>query len=122
MIYSLIISYIIIVPTPTVNVTVSTNQAAGQPLILNCEVTTVRGITSRVDILWLVGGSELETESFNMPTMNTGDMQIYVNSYTIDQLSTNDDGKVYQCKVLINSNPRVIAINDFTLNVTGEYI
>ena len=108
--------YHIIVPTPTVSVTVSTNQTAGQPLILHCNVNAVRGITSKVNVTWLVDGSILETVTIII------EMGIYMNSYTINQLSTNDDGKVYQCEILINSDPRVIAIDNFTLNVTGEYI
>ena len=79
----------------------------------------MRGITSTVDILWLVHGSKLKTESFDMPTMDMGDMQIYMDSYTINQLSTNDDGKVYQCKVLIKSDPQVMVTDNFTLNITG---
>ena len=108
--------YHIIVPTPTVSITVSTNQTAGQSLILYCNITAVRGITSKVNVTWLVDGSILEIVTIII------EMGIYMNSYTINQLSTNDDGKVYQCEILINSDPRVIAIDNFTLNVTGEYI
>ena len=108
--------YHILVPTPTVSITVLTNQTAGQPLILYCNVTAVRGITSKVNVTWLVDGLILETVTVII------EMGTYMNSYTIDQLSTNDDGKVYQCEILINSDPRVIAIDNFTLNVTGEYI
>ena len=114
--------YHIIVPTPTVSITVSTNQTAGQSLILYCNITAVRGITSKVNVTWLVDGSILETVT-NVPfTIGMSNMQLYMNNYTIDQLSTNDDGKVYQCEILINSDQRVIAIDNFTLNVTGEYI
>ena len=48
-----------LVPTPTVSVTAPKNQMVGQSLIVQCEVTTVRGITSRVDIVWSSDGTEL---------------------------------------------------------------
>ena len=47
--------YYVLVPPPTVLVTAPNNQTVGQSLSLQCEVTTVRGITSRVDIVWSSG-------------------------------------------------------------------
>ena len=35
-------------------------QIVGQSLTLQCEVTTVRDITSRIDIAWSSGGMELQ--------------------------------------------------------------
>ena len=112
--------YYTIVPTPTVNVTIQTNQTAGEPLTLYCMVTTVRGINNSVDIMWLVDDSLLEIADVNIsPTSD--DMQRYVTSYTIDQLSATDDDRVYQCKVLINSSDALVMASDnFTLNVTGK--
>ena len=40
------------VPTPTMSVTVLNTQIVGQSVTLQCEVTTVRDITSRMDIVW----------------------------------------------------------------------
>ena len=111
--------HIIIVPTPTVSITTETNQTAGQQLTLDCTVTAVRGITSRVDIMWLVDDSELYPITVDDVSSTMDDMQLFMDSYTIDQLSATDDGKVYQCKVLIDSDPIVMATDSFTLNVTG---
>ena len=109
--------YCVIVPTPTVSVAVQTNQTAGEPLTLYCNVTTVRGITSRVDIMWLVDGSLLEISDHD--TSPTSDnMQLYMASYTIDQLSATDNERVYQCIVSINGSEA--ASGNFTLNVTGK--
>ena len=110
--------YCIIVPTPNVDVTIQSNQTAGQPLTLYCTVTAVRGITSRVDIMWIVDDSEPIT--VNVSSKLDDMWKIYMDSYTINQLSETDNGKVYQCKVLINSNPSVMANDTFTLNVTGK--
>ena len=109
--------YCITVPTPIVSISVETNQTVGQPLILVCNVIAVRGITSRVNITWLV---KLETiRNVDVSSLMDGDMQLYMDSYTIDRLSVNDNKKVYQCVVLIDSDPLVMAADNFTLNVTG---
>ena len=113
--------YYVIVPVPTVGVAIQTNQTAGEPLTLYCNVTTVRGIISRVDIMWLVDDSPLENIA-DPDVSNTSDgMRLYMTSYTINQLSATDNERVYQCNVLINSsNVSVMANDNFTLNVTGK--
>ena len=93
-------------------------QTVGQSLTLQCEVTTVRGITSRVDIVWSDGSMELERmNDVSLTTMNNSLM--YTHSYTISQLTTTDDGRVIQCEVMINTSPLVMATDSITLDVTG---
>ena len=108
------------VPTPTVSVTAPNTQTVGQSLTLQCEVTTVRGITSRVDIVWSSNGAELERMN-NVSSTTMGNSLVYTDSYNISQLSTTDEDRVIQCEVVINSSPSAIANNNITLNVTGEY-
>ena len=95
-------------------------QTVGQSLTLQCEVATVRGITSRVDIVWSSGGTELERMNGVSSTM-MGDALLYTDFYTISQLSTTDEGRVIQCEVVINASPSVMANDTITLDVTGEY-
>ena len=99
--------------------TAPNTQTVGQSLTLQCEVTTVRGITSRVDIVWSSGGIELERMNVSSTTMDNS--LVYTHSYTISQLSTTDDGTVIQCEVVINTSPSVMATDSITLDVTGEY-
>ena len=107
------------VSTPTVSVTAPNAQTVGQPLTLQCEVTTVRGITSRVNIVWSSGGTVLRR--MNDTTATTMDNSlVYTDSYTISQLSTTDEGKMIQCEVVINASPLVMASNSVTLDVTGK--
>ena len=94
-------------------------QIVGQLLTLQCEVTTVKGITSRVDIVWSSGGTELERMNGVSSTMMS-DSLVYTDSYTISQLSTTDEGRVIQCGVVINASPLVMANDSITLDVTGE--
>ena len=110
-----------LVPTPTVSVTAPNTQTVGQSLTLQCEVTTVRGITSTVDIVWSSGGTELQRmNGVSSTTMDNS--LVYTDSYTISQLSTTDEGRVIQCEVVINASPPVMASNSITLDVTGEYM
>ena len=94
-------------------------QIVGQPLTLECSVTTVRGITSRVDIVWSSDGREVAiTPSVNM-TISGGNFAIYSTIYTIPLLSTTDDGRVYHCEVVINTSPPVMALSSITLKPIG---
>ena len=108
-------------PTPNVTATASSIQTVGQSLTLQCEVTTVRGITSRVDIVWSSNGIVLRR--INGTTATTMDNSlVYTDSYNISQLSTIDDGRVIQCEVVIIASPSVMATDNVTLNVMSMYI
>ena len=109
----------ILVPTPNVMITALNTHTLGQSLTLQCEVTTVRGITSGVDIVWSSDGTVLR--SINATASEMDNSLVYTDSYNISQLSTTDDGRVIQCVVVINTSPSVMASDIITLNVTGEY-
>ena len=94
-------------------------QTVGQSLTLQCEVTTVRGITSRVDIVWSSDGTVLRRMNGVSSTAMDNSL-VYTDSYIISQLSTTDDGRVIQCEVVINTSPSVMANNNITLDVTGK--
>ena len=95
-------------------------QTVGQSLTLRCEVTTVRGITSKVNIVWNSGGTELQRMN-NVSSTTMNNSLVYTDSYTISQLSTTDDDRVIQCEGVINADPPVMASDSITLDVTGEY-
>ena len=92
----------------------------GQSLTLQCEVTTVRGITSGVDIVWRSSnGTELDrTNDVSSTTM--GNSLVYTDSYTISQLSTTDDGRMIHCQVVINGSQ--LGAATVILDVNGESI
>ena len=101
-------------------ITAPNAQIVGQSLILEANVTTVRGITSRVDIEWSIGNKILQrTEGVNI-TSTASDSVVYNDVYNITQVSTFDDGRIYQCKVIINTNPQLMATDTITLDVTGK--
>ena len=85
-------------------------------------MTTVRGITSRVDIMWSSNGLHLNTINGVTKSISRRSIAIYSATYTIPLLSTTDDGRVYQCEVVINTSPPVMAIDNVTLDVTGMFV
>ena len=109
------------VPNPTsMTVTTSNTQIVGDSLILECSITTVRGITSRVDIEWTIGSVILQTTEGVDIVSTASEFVVYKNIYNISQVSTFDDGRVYQCKVIINTIPQLMATDNTTLDVTGK--
>ena len=111
-------THFLIAPTPTVDLITPNTQIVGQSLTLECSVTTVRGITSRVDIVWKTRTAELKYIHGINTTISNKDSVVYTSTYTIPQLSTTDDGRVYQCEVVINTSPPVMATGSVTLDVT----
>ena len=100
-------------------VTAPNTQTVGQPLTLQCDVNTVRGITSRVEIVWSNDITLLQMTN-STPSSMTDDSLIHRNSYTIDILSTDDEGRTYSCEVLIHATPPVMDSDSITLDVTGR--
>jgi len=113
-----------VVPSKLYNTSlvVNSDQIVGQSLTLECSVTTVRGITSRVDIVWSSDDLHLMTINGVNETTLERSTAIYSATYTIPQLSTTDDGRVYQCEVVINTSPPVMATGSVTLDVTGMFV
>ena len=113
--------YFCLVPNSTnVTVTAPSTQIVGQSLILECSVTTVRGITSRVDIEWSTGNMMLQrTEGVSIISIASDTVE-YKNIYNISPVSTLDDGRVYQCTGIINTTPQLMATDSITLDVTGN--
>jgi len=112
-----------IVPNPTVTVTAPNTQTVGQSLTLLCSVTAVRGITSRVDIIWRSYGTVLRRVNDTSLTMIDSSL-FYTDSYTIPQLCmcSADQNEVYQCEVVINASPTIMVTGSVTLDVMGECI
>ena len=110
----------LLVPPPNVTVTALSDQTVGQPLTLQCEVTTVRGITSRADIVWSSDGTVLMR--INDTTATTmGDSSVFRESYMITMLTTSFNARMFECEVVINANPPTTFSGSIILNVNGEY-
>ena len=110
-----------LVPKPLVIMKILNNQTVGQSLRLKCNVTAVRGITSKVDMLWLSNGSEIKRiEGVNFSSItNNSELVQFTDYYIISQLTTADEDISYQCEVLIDANLPTKAVESISLNVTG---
>ena len=116
-------AYSFLVPPPEVDISINPSvPTVGEPLTLTCTVTTVRGITSRVDIIWRIrDDAELNRTNNTSPTMMTTS-PMYTDTYAISLLTTDDDDVEYQCEVVINTSPPVMDNDTFRLDVTGKEI
>ena len=94
-------------------------QIVGQPLMLECAMSTPRGIDSRVDIVWSRDGVEVERINDVSSNFSSPKVVVYTNIYTIPLLGTYDDDVVYECEVIINSSPAYIIRDSVTLDVIG---
>ena len=111
-----------LVPDPVIQVYAPSSQIVSEPLTLECNVTTVRGITSRLDIVWSSNGLELRRiEGIQFSLMKNNSV-IYMDSYAISQLGTVDEGRAYQCGVIINHALLITFNGSITLNVTGKFL
>ena len=120
-----------VVPIPLVKITVFDNETLGNetlrsvtigdPLTLDCTVTAVRGISSSVDIKWTTGGRVVRRVD-NITADIENDSAIYTDSFEISSLSAIDNGREYQCTVVINASQPVYGRDRFTLIFPGKHI
>ena len=82
----------------------------------------MRGITSRVYIVWSSNGLELRKIEGIVSNLTQDNSVIYMDSYTIPQLGTVDEGRTYQCGIIINQEIPIIVNGAITLDVTGELL
>ena len=100
-------------------VTTLSEQIVGQPLMLECAMSTPRGISSRVDLVWSRDGVEVEHINDISSNFSSPEVVVYTNIYTIPLLGTYDDDIAYECEVIINSSPILTIIDNVMLDVTG---
>ena len=110
------------VPIPSVSVSILNNQTVGQPLTLECDAIAVRGITSRVDIVWSSNGIELNVIKRVNISLVTNNSVLYTDAYVIPQLRTTDENREYQCEIFIDTKSPVTAKDTVILNVTGKHM
>ena len=128
-------AYTLIVPIPFVYITISDNDetsgdntsrnsilqdfTVGDPLTLDCTATAVRGISSSVDIIWTTGGRVVRRVD-NITADIENDYAIYTDSFEISSLSAIDNGREYQCTVVINASQPVYNSDNITLIFPGK--
>ena len=91
--------YFTLVPTPIVTLSALNNQQVGDPLLLECNVTTVRGITSSVDIVWSTNNTVVRRFIDTLGEA-TNNLKVYKDQYTIPGFLVKNNS-VYHCQVII---------------------
>ena len=86
-------------------------------MTLDCTAVTVKGITSRVDIVWYSGASVRRVNNVTASIIN-GTTAVYRDSLNISSLTRQHDGRVYSCQVIINNAALSFAFTSIRLNVT----
>ena len=97
------------------------NQTEGQLLILQCSVTTIRDINSRVDFVWISNGIELRRVEGVVGEPTVSNLVLYTDHYIIPQLSNADNNSLYTCEVVINTTQLISAAGNIILTVTGKF-
>ena len=114
------ITIYVTVPTPNISfTTIHNDMIVGQPFALECVANTMRGINSQVDIVWSYNSREMKRNNVSASIINSSSL-VYRDYFNISQLTTDDNGGIYECKVIINTNPSVITTDCFTLRIHGK--
>ena len=91
------------------------HQTVGSELSLKCDVTTVRGLTSDVEIVWMTtSGTAVELNDSRIsisPTDSSG--SIHTSTLHFSYLSEDDDESVYICSAAIHdtNSSRSVELN-----------
>ena len=109
------------VPTPVVNISAPNNLTTGQSVTLDCSIVAVRGITSRVDIVWYGNGIQVRRIDNITASIINGTTAVYMDSLNISSLTRQHDGRLYSCQAIINNEPPTIAFSSIRLNVTCKF-
>ena len=98
------------------SITVLNTQTVGSELSLKCDVTTVRGVTSSAEIVWMKNGTTVE--DMNNSRINISPTDSIGNNYiSVLQFSylSEDDENEYICTVTIlnTSTSESVELNSF---------
>ena len=85
-------------------------------------MTTVRGITSRIDIVWRSDGVEIKKTIGAVVSSSTISSILYRDFYNISLLTVAEEGRVYQCEGVINTTSNLTAESSITLDVFGKQL
>ena len=108
------------VPSPSLILKAIDTQKVGQSLSLECTLTTVRGINSRIDVVWRSSGIEIKRTIGISSIYSTNSSMVYRDFYNISLLTTTEEGRIYQCEGVINTISSLTAESKITLDVLGK--
>ena len=101
----------------SINIIALSDQIVGSPLTLQCSISAEDEIDPRIDFTW---SSNSLIVKIMEGVIATDNHQVYTDTYNISQLSTEDDGRIFKCEVVISTIPLVVVSNNITLDVIGN--
>ena len=90
-----------LVPTPNVSVTALNNQTLNNSLMLECNITTVRGITSNMDIVWMANNTIIRRMNNSVGKL-INNLIMHRDVYHVSNVGS--DGIQYHCHAIINES------------------
>ena len=116
--------FVFSVPNPVVEVTSIDTVEYDKATTLQCNAIAVRGITSSVDIFWIIINNNytIVRSVDNVTASIVGNSAVYTDQLVTPPLNANDNGRVYYCAVNINATFGVTSYGVFVLDFTGTYV
>ncbi|XP_065904759.1 cell adhesion molecule DSCAML1-like isoform X2 [Dysidea avara] len=105
------------VSLPSVDLTAVSPKMLGQPLTLECTAIAPECVTTTVKFVWSNGGVNLRQIEGTGFCIRYSNSSVCKDTYNISALSTNDEGRIYQCYIIINTSPPVMATSTITLKL-----
>ena len=81
----------------------------------------MRGITSRVDIVWYNNNIPVRRVNNVTGTVVNGSAALYRDLFNISSLTRQHDGRLYFCQAIIYSEPSLSINSSIRLNVTCKF-
>ena len=72
--------------------------------------------------MWRRQGGTFDTTQVTAATTTVSSLLVYRGFYTISQLSTSDDGVIYEYRVIVRRPPKIKTNGNIRLNVSGKYL
>ena len=95
-------------------------QIIGQPLTLECTAIASGCVSTIVQFVWSSGGVRLrQIEGTGFCFRYYVNSSACIDTYNISELSTSYEGSTYQCDIIINTSPPVMATSTITLKLNG---
>ena len=79
----------------------------------------MRGITSRVDIVWITGFFTVVKRRADVTASIVDNSAVYTDQLVTSPLSVNDNGRVYYCVVNITATFLITSSDNIVLSLTG---
>ena len=108
------------VPSPIVEVTSIDTVEYGKATSLECNVITVRGITSRVDIIWMTGYFTVVKRVDNVTASTINNSAVYTDQLVTLPLIVKDSGREYYCMVNITATFVATSSDVIVLSFAGK--